>query len=114
MCLHLRWTVGQWGECSQTCGEGVRTRPVTCMQLMTEGDEVVQDDSECSQDDKPETQQDCNLQRCPAIWHIFEWSEVRIYVLFFYSFSYVQSLVAHETLKPQEFRGLAKISLMIF
>ncbi|KAK7101026.1 hypothetical protein V1264_023874 [Littorina saxatilis] len=67
------WSMGQWSECSQTCGEGVRTRHVVCTQVTNEG-EVVQDDSQCRHGNKPTTHQDCSLQRCPAVWHTFEWS----------------------------------------
>ncbi|XP_025111187.1 A disintegrin and metalloproteinase with thrombospondin motifs 6-like isoform X3 [Pomacea canaliculata] len=74
-CCVARWSVGEWLECSRTCGEGVRTRLVACVQVGGDGERVVQDESECEKGSKPPTQEDCLLQRCPAIWHTFEWSE---------------------------------------
>ncbi|KAL8575318.1 hypothetical protein ACOMHN_003152 [Nucella lapillus] len=73
-----RWSIGEWSQCSQTCGEGVRTRGVVCRQLMDHGDMVVQDDEECGgAGAKPTSHQDCILKRCPAIWHTFEWSQCK-------------------------------------
>ncbi|CAL1530732.1 unnamed protein product, partial [Lymnaea stagnalis] len=69
-----RWSFGQWSDCSQTCGEGHRTRLVVCRQIIGDGEQLVLDDSECAEP-KPASERECRLEECPPEWHTFEWSE---------------------------------------
>ncbi|KAH9504184.1 A disintegrin and metalloproteinase with thrombospondin motifs 6 [Bulinus truncatus] len=69
-----KWTLGQWSDCSQTCGEGHRTRKVACRQALGDDDISVLDDSECTEP-KPASARECRLEECPPEWHTFEWSE---------------------------------------
>lgn len=66
-----RWDTGVFGPCSASCGGGERVRPVRCVQK--DGADVVKvPDSECSADTAPNTVEKCNLQHCPARWHVSE------------------------------------------
>ncbi|KAM5264414.1 A disintegrin and metalloproteinase with thrombospondin motifs 12 [Ctenodactylus gundi] len=51
------WTVGNWSECSVSCGGGVRTRSVTCAKNHGEP---------CDRTKKPNSQALCGLQQCPS------------------------------------------------
>ncbi|XP_036265224.1 A disintegrin and metalloproteinase with thrombospondin motifs 12 isoform X1 [Pipistrellus kuhlii] len=51
------WTVGNWSECSVSCGGGVRTRSVTCAKNHNEPCDVTR---------KPNSRALCGLQQCPT------------------------------------------------
>ncbi|KAM7416283.1 hypothetical protein PAMA_018380 [Pampus argenteus] len=66
-----RWDTGTFGPCSASCGGGERVRPVRCVQK--HGANVVKvPDSECLPDSAPNAVEKCNLQLCPARWHVSE------------------------------------------
>ncbi|XP_062874431.1 A disintegrin and metalloproteinase with thrombospondin motifs 12 [Trichomycterus rosablanca] len=52
------WVVGNWSECSTSCGLGAVWRSVVCSSGQ---------DSDCSSSTKPEPAKYCNLQPC-AVW----------------------------------------------
>ncbi|XP_043838694.1 papilin isoform X2 [Dromiciops gliroides] len=66
------WSSGPWGECSASCGPGVRSRTVTCW-----GDEGAPlQDFACSSADKPALTEACIGENCPLQelgWHIGDW-----------------------------------------
>uniref|UniRef100_A0A3B4VNT6 ADAM metallopeptidase with thrombospondin type 1 motif, 13 n=1 Tax=Seriola dumerili TaxID=41447 RepID=A0A3B4VNT6_SERDU len=66
-----RWDTGTFGPCSASCGGGERVRPVRCVQKHG-ADEVNVPDSECPPDTAPNAVEKCNLQHCPARWHVSE------------------------------------------
>uniref|UniRef100_A0A3Q1DEM2 Peptidase M12B domain-containing protein n=1 Tax=Amphiprion ocellaris TaxID=80972 RepID=A0A3Q1DEM2_AMPOC len=66
-----RWDAGKFGPCSASCGGGERVRPVKCVQKHG-SDVVTVPDSECPPDTTPHTAEKCNLQHCPARWHVSE------------------------------------------
>uniref|UniRef100_A0A7N8Y7P8 ADAM metallopeptidase with thrombospondin type 1 motif 20 n=1 Tax=Mastacembelus armatus TaxID=205130 RepID=A0A7N8Y7P8_9TELE len=65
------WNYGVWGECTQTCGGGRRTRLVVCQR--PNGQRLI--DYNCDILDKPPDMEQCNLQPCPgsATWHRRPW-----------------------------------------
>ncbi|XP_061825570.2 A disintegrin and metalloproteinase with thrombospondin motifs 20 [Nerophis lumbriciformis] len=65
------WNYGVWGECTQSCGGGRRTRLVVCQR--PSGERL--NDYNCDVLDKPLDMEQCNLQPCPgsASWHRRPW-----------------------------------------
>uniref|UniRef100_A0A3P9NYB7 ADAM metallopeptidase with thrombospondin type 1 motif 20 n=1 Tax=Poecilia reticulata TaxID=8081 RepID=A0A3P9NYB7_POERE len=65
------WNYGVWGECTQTCGGGRKTRLVVCQR--PSGQRL--NDYNCDVLDKPPDVEQCNLQSCPgaASWHRRPW-----------------------------------------
>uniref|UniRef100_A0A6Q2XJ72 ADAM metallopeptidase with thrombospondin type 1 motif 20 n=1 Tax=Esox lucius TaxID=8010 RepID=A0A6Q2XJ72_ESOLU len=65
------WNYGIWGECTQTCGGGRRTRQVVCQR--PNGQRL--NDHNCDILDKPPDMEQCNLHLCPgsASWHRRPW-----------------------------------------
>ncbi|XP_077863708.1 ADAMTS-like protein 1, partial [Saccoglossus kowalevskii] len=71
MCNHIdcppNWEVTEWSECSQSCGDGIQSRDVSCKQLLALGNKIDIPDVFCVEDN-PANQQPCNTQSCPAYW----------------------------------------------
>ncbi|XP_030629632.1 A disintegrin and metalloproteinase with thrombospondin motifs 20 [Chanos chanos] len=65
------WNYGIWGECTQTCGGGRRTRLVVCQR--PNGQRL--NEHSCDMLDKPPDVEQCNTQPCPssASWHRRPW-----------------------------------------
>uniref|UniRef100_A0A4W5Q4S7 ADAM metallopeptidase with thrombospondin type 1 motif 20 n=1 Tax=Hucho hucho TaxID=62062 RepID=A0A4W5Q4S7_9TELE len=65
------WNYGIWGECTQTCGGGRRTRQVVCQQ--PNGQRL--NDHNCDVLDKPPDMEQCSLHLCPGStsWHRRPW-----------------------------------------
>ncbi|XP_031161560.1 A disintegrin and metalloproteinase with thrombospondin motifs 12 [Sander lucioperca] len=59
------WVVGNWSECSTTCGIGAIWRMVECSS---------QNDEDCAKMKRPEPARTCHLQPC-ATWHSGSWSK---------------------------------------
>ncbi|XP_069781968.1 thrombospondin type-1 domain-containing protein 4 isoform X2 [Narcine bancroftii] len=71
------WDLGEWSECSKTCGPGIQHRQVLCRQVYTNRTTSVQPER-CRHLDKPETTATCQLKICSE-WHIrTEWSECSV------------------------------------
>ena len=62
------WYAGQWSECSETCGRGVRQRAYSCQQA---GKTV--SSSLCGADPVPEHKEECRAEECMA-WVAGEWT----------------------------------------
>uniref|UniRef100_A0A673WCG2 ADAM metallopeptidase with thrombospondin type 1 motif 20 n=1 Tax=Salmo trutta TaxID=8032 RepID=A0A673WCG2_SALTR len=65
------WNYGIWGECTQTCGGGRRTRQVVCQR--PNGQRL--NDHSCDVLDKPPDMEQCSLHLCPGSisWHRRPW-----------------------------------------
>ncbi|XP_037388444.1 A disintegrin and metalloproteinase with thrombospondin motifs 9 [Pygocentrus nattereri] len=60
-----QWKALEWTQCSVSCGQGKATRQVLCVNF-SDQDQVV-DMSECDPDDRPATEQECNMAQCPSV-----------------------------------------------
>uniref|UniRef100_A0A8C3P7I2 ADAM metallopeptidase with thrombospondin type 1 motif 20 n=1 Tax=Chrysemys picta bellii TaxID=8478 RepID=A0A8C3P7I2_CHRPI len=57
-----RWNYGNWGECTHTCGDGIKTRLVICQ--LPNGQML--NDQSCEILDKPPNMAQCNVHSCPG------------------------------------------------
>uniref|UniRef100_A0A674AJ57 ADAM metallopeptidase with thrombospondin type 1 motif, 12 n=1 Tax=Salmo trutta TaxID=8032 RepID=A0A674AJ57_SALTR len=65
--MDVFWVVGNWSECSMSCGLGAVWRPVLCSS---------QQESDCANLERPEPARTCHLRPC-ATWLSGNWSKVR-------------------------------------
>ncbi|EPY75049.1 ADAMTS-like 3 isoform 1 [Camelus ferus] len=65
-----RWHMGSWGPCSATCGVGIQTREVYCLQ--PGGSPSPPEDC---REERPHALQACNQFDCPPSWHIEDWQQ---------------------------------------
>uniref|UniRef100_A0A8C4FB15 ADAM metallopeptidase with thrombospondin type 1 motif, 12 n=1 Tax=Dicentrarchus labrax TaxID=13489 RepID=A0A8C4FB15_DICLA len=63
--MDIFWVVGNWSECSTTCGIGAIWRTVECSS---------QNDEDCANMKRPEPARTCHLQPC-ATWQSSSWSK---------------------------------------
>ncbi|XP_040012246.1 A disintegrin and metalloproteinase with thrombospondin motifs 12 isoform X2 [Xiphias gladius] len=63
--MDIFWVVGNWSECSTTCGIGAIWRTVMCSS---------QNDEDCANMKRPEPARTCQLQPC-ATWQSGSWSK---------------------------------------
>ncbi|XP_040824402.1 A disintegrin and metalloproteinase with thrombospondin motifs 7 [Ochotona curzoniae] len=59
------WQVGNWSQCSTTCGLGASWRPVRCSSGR---------DEDCARTGRPQPARRCHLRPCAA-WHSGNWSK---------------------------------------
>ncbi|KAJ3593258.1 hypothetical protein NHX12_005593, partial [Muraenolepis orangiensis] len=67
------WAVSVWSKCSVTCGEGWRTRQVSCKRLSASGGDRALPASACEGAGPPDRQL-CSSNRCPA-WVSSSWGK---------------------------------------
>ncbi|XP_056427551.1 A disintegrin and metalloproteinase with thrombospondin motifs 7 isoform X2 [Hyla sarda] len=75
-----RWWVGEWQQCSITCGMGgVQKRTVLCIQRVGLDEQRALLPSDCQHLPKPEPSITCNHREpCPAVWHHGNWSQCSV------------------------------------
>ncbi|XP_073474360.1 A disintegrin and metalloproteinase with thrombospondin motifs 7 [Aquarana catesbeiana] len=75
-----RWWVGEWQQCSITCGSGgVQKRTVLCIQRVGLDEQRALQPSDCQHLPKPESSIHCNHREpCPALWHHGNWSQCSV------------------------------------
>ncbi|XP_036139996.1 protein madd-4 isoform X3 [Monomorium pharaonis] len=59
----VKWSTGEWGKCSRTCGGGVKKRDVVCEQIMAQGRKQSREERECPPQ-KPTSEKPCNTRPC--------------------------------------------------
>ncbi|XP_076443414.1 protein madd-4-like [Babylonia areolata] len=74
-----RWRIGDFGPCSTTCGGGLMSREVTCIQEVSRvvSKVLTLPDFMC-QKPVPQRARQCNTQFCPADWATGFWSECSV------------------------------------
>ncbi|XP_074150758.1 thrombospondin type-1 domain-containing protein 4 isoform X1 [Sminthopsis crassicaudata] len=71
------WDIGEWSECSKTCGLGMQHRQVLCRQMYANRTLTVQP-YRCQHLEKPETTSTCQLKICSE-WQIrTEWTSCSV------------------------------------
>lgn len=70
-CERHEWRVSEWSDCSKPCNRGKQNRTVECKGFL--GGRLV-NSSLCTAE-KPETEQMCNIDPCPAKWIVGNWSQ---------------------------------------
>ncbi|XP_064421805.1 A disintegrin and metalloproteinase with thrombospondin motifs 7 [Latimeria chalumnae] len=75
-----RWWIGEWQECSATCGDtGFMKRTVLCIQSVGLDEQRALNNSDCQHVHKPESISPCNGNSlCPTEWSVGDWSECSV------------------------------------
>ncbi|KAJ8306539.1 hypothetical protein KUTeg_017084 [Tegillarca granosa] len=68
------WSAGSWSQCSATCGRGRKVRTVICIQTLTQREQIILPEEECT-DRRPVSVRRCRLVDCPSSWYTESWSE---------------------------------------
>ncbi|XP_018310553.1 A disintegrin and metalloproteinase with thrombospondin motifs gon-1 isoform X1 [Mycetomoellerius zeteki] len=68
--FHYKWHVGPYGECSQKCNIGYKSRIVRCISEIG----MVAPDYYCDSNQQPIVRTTCNHHPCP-VWNTGDWSE---------------------------------------
>lgn len=63
LCPH--WKIGEWTQCSVTCGSGTKQRKIQCVSGVN---------ATCDQRTKPVVTENCNLGQCP-MWYTGRWTQ---------------------------------------
>ncbi|XP_076304354.1 A disintegrin and metalloproteinase with thrombospondin motifs 20-like isoform X1 [Tachypleus tridentatus] len=63
------WRSSSWSECSTSCGEGMRTRHITCQDGYSN---VLLSESSCNMSDRPIALKICYTKPC-GLWKTLEW-----------------------------------------
>ncbi|XP_036407785.1 thrombospondin type-1 domain-containing protein 4-like [Megalops cyprinoides] len=72
------WDVGEWSECSKSCGPGTQHRQVLCRQPLANGSVVPAGPRRCRHLEQPETSASCQLKICSE-WQIrSEWTSCSV------------------------------------
>ncbi|XP_016350221.1 A disintegrin and metalloproteinase with thrombospondin motifs 20-like [Sinocyclocheilus anshuiensis] len=73
-CQTHSWTTHDWKDCSASCGRGVRSRSVFCV----DGGMKAAPESMCDASLKPHTHEPCHSATCLYIWISTAWSQCSV------------------------------------
>ncbi|XP_065207649.1 protein madd-4 isoform X2 [Planococcus citri] len=68
-----KWEAGEWSVCSQSCGSGIKTRRLYCVEEHNKTKTKVF--NHLCKGHKPRMQESCNMQPCPPEWITGQWSK---------------------------------------
>uniref|UniRef100_A0A7E4VDV1 Ig-like domain-containing protein n=1 Tax=Panagrellus redivivus TaxID=6233 RepID=A0A7E4VDV1_PANRE len=75
------WDVGDFGDCSHSCGGGIRTRKVRCIRRVAAAggaeSTLILPDAQCP-GDRPNHQEPCGLNDCAPAWRVDQWSSCSV------------------------------------
>ena len=73
-CVYL-WGTSNWSMCSETCGDGTRSRTTSCHFIDWSGSSHVVSNDQCDGEDEPSSSEACsNYSACSYNWDISNWS----------------------------------------
>lgn len=89
------WVLGEWSQCSATCGGGVQHRKPLCQETLTsqvtsvvDGTSTIVDESLCDPGEEPDPlMRTCKDETCPSHWWIGPWQscpvtcKAKVYIL---------------------------------
>lgn len=67
--------MGSWQKCSETCGEGIQYRTVSCVQKISENDNENLIDLDCPIIEKPLSIRKCKANRSCPKWMVGNWTK---------------------------------------
>ena len=70
-CSIFKWRTGEWTSCSASCGKGIQTRVVDCLDWT---DSLVSNNF-CEASQKPKDVKRCAVAACPFVWQTTPWSD---------------------------------------
>nr|XP_054497778.1 A disintegrin and metalloproteinase with thrombospondin motifs 7 [Agelaius phoeniceus] len=75
-----RWWVGEWQQCSATCGQaGLMKRTVLCIQSVGLDEQRALQPADCQHLTKPDATMPCHPEvPCPSPWALGNWSECSV------------------------------------
>ena len=70
--LHCSYDIGEWSQCSVSCGGGAHIRFVTCLRIEEDGSARTVNISDCEADPslvspRPPDRRDCNTEECGKV-----------------------------------------------
>lgn len=71
----VRWESSPWTACSTSCGGGIQSRSVSCVEEDMQGTITTTEEWKCLYSSKTAILQPCNAYDCPT-WLAQEWSPV--------------------------------------
>lgn len=85
-----RWVAGDWTPClSSKClsrHRAAQSREVTCQSVNGSTSDT------CEESERPISRQECENERCKAVWRVENWSEVSSMVCFTKSFGHSRTI----------------------
>ncbi|XP_043084392.1 A disintegrin and metalloproteinase with thrombospondin motifs 20 [Puntigrus tetrazona] len=73
-CQTHSWTTHDWKDCNASCGRGVRSRSVFCV----DGEMKMAPESVCDASLKPHTHEPCHSATCRYVWISSAWSQCSV------------------------------------